>query len=246
MSQSQPSGVIHSLQTVRDKVKLRLMKVPEYRAFLAIEMPIAEVADIPDLVAHLQTAKQKILERLTTTQEYRALLTVEKAIKDISEVLDVVGNDANVDAAPAAAEKVTAKEASQEARKEEAARKEDVPAAAPPAAAAAAAEQQSAPAIAIVAPPAAAPAVIATAAAAVKETPETYARDAADIAAAIEASGEHHKRSVANPTERLSTLGHVEEWRLTALVRESYAANADNEDARSAGEGKATAEAKVA
>ena len=244
MSQSQPSGVIHSLQTVRDKVKLRLMKVPEYRAFLAIEMPIAEVADIPDLVAHLQTAKQKILERLTTTQEYRALLTVEKAIKDISEVLDVVGNDANVDAAPAAAEKVAAKEASQEARKEEAARKEDVPAAAPPAAAAA--EQQSAPAIAIVAPPAAAPAVIATAAAAVKETPETYARDASDIAAAIEASGEHHKRSVANPTERLSTLGHVEEWRLTALVRESYAANADNEDARSAGEGKATAEAKVA
>jgi hypothetical protein len=244
MSQSQPSGVIHSLQTVRDKVKLRLMKVPEYRAFLAIEMPIAEVADIPDLVAHLQTAKQKILERLTTTQEYRALLTVEKAIKDISEVLDVVGNDANVDAAPAAAEKVTAKEASQEARKEEAARKEDVPAAAPPAAAAA--EQQSAPAIAIVAPPAAAPAVIATAAAAVKETPETYARDAADIAAAIEASGEHHKRPVANPNERLSTLGHVEEWRLTALVRESYAANADNEDARSAGEGKATAEAKVA
>jgi len=244
MSQSQPSGVIHSLQTVRDKVKLRLMKVPEYRAFLAIEMPIAEVADIPDLVAHLQTAKQKILERLTTTQEYRALLTVEKAIKDISEVLDVVGNDANVDAAPAAAEKVTAKEASQEARKEEAARKEDVPAAAPPAAAAA--EQQSAPAIAIVAPPAAAPAVIATAAAAVKETPETYARDAADIAAAIEASGEHHKRPVANPNERLSTLGHVEEWRLTALVRESYSANLDHEDARSAGEGKATAEAKVA
>ena len=244
MSQSQPSGVIHSLQTVRDKVKLRLMKVPEYRAFLAIEMPIAEVADIPDLVAHLQTAKQKILERLTTTQEYRALLTVEKAIKDISEVLDVVGNDANVDAAPAAAEKVAAKEASQEARKEEAARKEDVPAAAPPAAAAA--EQQSAPAIAIVAPPAAAPAVIATAAAAVNETPETYARDAADIAAAIEASGEHHKRPVANPTERLSTLGHVEEWRLTALVRESYSANLDHEDARSAGEGKATAEAKVA
>ena len=246
MSQSQPSGVIHSLQTVRDKVKLRLMKVPEYRAFLAIEMPIAEVADIPDLVAHLQTAKQKILERLTTTQEYRALLTVEKAIKDISEVLDVVGNDANVDAAPAAAEKVAAKEASQEARKEEAARKEDVPAAAPPAAAAA--EQQSAPAIAAVAaPPAAAPAVIATAAAAVKETPETYARDAADIAAAIEASGEHHKRPVANPNERLSTLGHVEEWRLTALVPESYSANVDNEDAPSAGEGKAAAtEAKVA
>ena len=110
MSQSQPSSVIHSLVTVRDKVKLRLMKVPEYRAFLAIEMPIVEVADIPDLVADLQTAKQKILERLTTTQEYRALLTVEKAIKDISEVLDVVGDDATVEAAPAAAEKVAEKE----------------------------------------------------------------------------------------------------------------------------------------
>ena len=246
MSQSQPSGVIQSLQTVRDKVKLRLMKVPEYRAFLAIEMPIAEVGDIPDLVAHLQAAKQKILERLTTTQEYRALLTVEKAIKDISEVLDVVGNDANVDAPPAAAEKVAGKEAGKEAEKEEAASKEDVPAANPPAAAAEG--QQSAPAVAAVAaPPAAAPAVIANAAAAVKETPETYARDAADIAAAIEASGEHHKKPVSNPNERLSTLGHVEEWRLTALVRESYAANSDHEDAHSAGEGKAAAaEAKVA
>ncbi|MGB6754581.1 MAG: hypothetical protein WBE71_18970 [Xanthobacteraceae bacterium] len=242
MSQSQPSGVIHSLQTVRDKVKLRLMKVPEYRAFLAIEMPVAEVADIPDLVVHLQTAKQKILERLTTTQEYRALLTVEKAIKDISEVLDVVGNDATADAAPAAAEKVAEKEAG----KEEVASQEDVPAANPHAAAAE--EQQSAPAIAAVAAQLAqAPAVVASAAAAVKEAPETYARDAADIAVAVEASGEHHKRPVSNPSERLSTLGHVEEWRLTALVPESYSANVDNEDAPSAGEGKAAAtEAKVA
>ena len=228
MSQSQPSSVIHSLVTVRDKVKLRLMKVPEYRAFLAIEMPIAEVADIPDLVADLQTAKQKILERLTTTQEYRALLTVEKAIKDISEVLDVVGDDATVEAAPAAAEKV--------------AEKEEV-SAAPPAAAEA---QQSAPAVAVAAPPAKAPAIVANATAAVQDTPETYARDAADIAAAI-ASAEHNKKSAANPSERLSTLGHVEEWRLTALVRESYSANAGNEDAGPAGEGKAQAEqAKVA
>ncbi|MGA7431772.1 MAG: hypothetical protein WBW35_15185 [Xanthobacteraceae bacterium] len=226
MSQSQPSGVIHSLVTVRDKVKLRLIKVPEYRAFLAIEMPIVEVADIPDLVAHLQTAKQKILERLTTTQEYRALLTVEKAIKDISEVLDVVGDDATVEAAPAAAEKV--------------AEKEEV------SAAAAAEAQQSAPAVAVAAPPAKAPAIVANATAAVQDTPETYARDAADIAAAI-ASAEHNKKSAANPSERLSTLGHVEEWRLTALVRESYSANAGNEDAGPAGEGKAQAEqAKVA
>ena len=226
MSQSQPSGVIHSLVTVRDKVKLRLMKVPEYRAFLAIEMPIAEVADIPDLVADLQMAKQKILERLTTTQEYRALLTVEKAIKDISEVLDVVGDDATVEAAPAAAEKV--------------AEKEEV------SAAAAAEAQQSAPAVAVAAPPAKAPAIVANATAAVQDTPETYARDAADIAAAI-ASAEHNKKSAANPSERLSTLGHVEEWRLTALVRESYSANAGNEDAGPAGEGKAQAEqAKVA
>jgi hypothetical protein len=235
MLQSQPSSVIQSLVTVRDKVKLRLMKVPEYRAFLAIEMPIAEVADIPDLVAHLQAAKQKILERLTTTQEYRALLTVEKAIKDISEVLDVVGDDATVEAAPAAAEKV--------------AEKEDVSATAP---VAAADGQHPAAAIAVAAPPAEAPVVIApavipSAAAAVKETPETYARDAAEVAAAIEASAQHPKRSVSNPTERLSTLGVVEEWRLTALVRESYSANLGNEDALPAGEGKAQAEqAKVA
>jgi hypothetical protein len=170
VSQSHQSSVIHSLVTVQDKVKLRLMKVPEYRAFLGIEMPIAEVADIPDLVAHLQTAKQKILERLTTTQEYRALLTVEKSIKDISEVLDVVGDDATVDAAPAAAEKVLGEE---EVLAIKAATVTEM--------------QQSAPAIAV----------------------------------------------AALGTARLSTLGLVEEWRLTALTH-----GLDNEEARSTGEGK--------
>jgi hypothetical protein len=233
MSQSQPSSVIQSLQTVRDKVKLRLMKVPEYRALLAIEKPIAEVADIPDLVAHLQASKQRILERLATTQEYRALLTVEKAIKDIAEVLDVVGNDAPGEAATAPAEKPAA---TQE------------PSAATPAVADEA--QQPAPAIAVAAakaPVVIATAAVATAAAPAKDTPEAYARDAAEVAAALEAASEHPKRPVAKPSERLSTLGVVEEWRLTALVRESYAANSGGEDARSAGEGNAQAdEAKVA
>jgi hypothetical protein len=103
MSQSQTSTVIRSLETVQERVKQRLTKVPEYRAFLAIEKPMMEVAHIPDLHAHLETAKQKILERLTLTREYQALLTVEKAIKEISEVLEVVGDDGNVDVAPIAA-----------------------------------------------------------------------------------------------------------------------------------------------
>jgi len=101
MSQSQTSGLIRSLENVRDRVKQRLTKVPEYRAFLAIEKPMAEVADIPDLLAHLEAAKQKILEHLTLRREYQALLTVERAIKDISEVLELVGDDASFDAAPA-------------------------------------------------------------------------------------------------------------------------------------------------
>jgi hypothetical protein len=216
MSQSQPSSAIHSLQTVQGKVKLRLMKVPEYRAFLAIEQPIAEVADILDLVAHLQTAKQKILERLTTTQEYRALLTVEKAIKDISEVLDFVGNDANVDVAPAAAKKAAAKE--------------ELPATS----SVAAEEQQSVSAIAVGAPPPKAPAVVASLARSIQETPETYARDAAEFAAAIEAAREQPKSSVSNPNERLSTLGVVEEWRLLAH-------GLDNEETRPAAESKSGA-----
>jgi hypothetical protein len=99
---SQTSNAIQSLEVVRERVKQRLTKVPEYRAFLAIDEPIAEVADIPDLLAHLETAKQKILERLKLTREYQALLTVEKAIKEISEVLEVVGDDGNLGIAPAA------------------------------------------------------------------------------------------------------------------------------------------------
>ena len=58
---------------------------------------------------------------------------------------------------------------------------------------------------------------------------------------------EQPERPVSNPTERLSTLGLVEEPRLTAMVRESFAANGGNEEARSAGEDEAEPEkAKVA
>jgi len=101
MSQSQTSAVVRSLENVRDRVKQRLTQVPEYRAFLAIETPMAEVADIPDLHAHLAAAKQKILEHLALRREYQALLTVETAIKDISEVIEIVGDDASFGAAPA-------------------------------------------------------------------------------------------------------------------------------------------------
>ena len=220
MSQSQPSGVIQSLETVRDKVKQRLMTLPEYRAFLAIEKPIAEVAEISDLVAHLQTAKQKILERLTATREYRALLTVEKAIKDISEIVEVVGNDANLDAASAASEKEV--------------EQKELPAIK---AVAAVETRQAVAAMAAAVPPGNVPP-----AATVTETPETYSLYATELAAAIAAAGEHPEKPVSHPTERLSTVGFVEEWRLTALVRDSSSANLANEEARSAGEGKAEAE----
>jgi hypothetical protein len=99
---SQMSNAIQSLEIVRERVKQRLASVPEYRAFLAIDRPMAEIANIPDLLAHLETAKQKILERLKLTREYQALLTVEKAIKEISEVLEIVGDDGTIGAAPAA------------------------------------------------------------------------------------------------------------------------------------------------
>ncbi len=197
MSQSQASSVIRSLETVRERAKQRLMKLPEYRAFLAIEQPIAEVADISDLVVHLQAAKQKILERLATTREYQALLTVEKAINDISEVLDVVAEDGNVDAAPASAESPSGKKELTE--------------------------------------------VTAASAAVVTELPETYPRNAAELAAAEK----RPETPVSSPTERLSTLGLVEEPRLTAMVRDSFAANRANEEARPEGTAE-TEKAKVA
>jgi hypothetical protein len=234
MSQSQTSGVIRSLETVRERVKQRLMQVPEYRAFLAIEKPIAEVADISDLVAHLQAAKQKILERLTTTQEYQALLTVERAINDISGVLEVVADDANFDAAPVSSEKILGTKELPEI-----------------ASASAAETRQPVHGIAAAAPLGKVPAAIANEAAAVTEVPETYSTDATEIATAIETaietSGERPERPVSNPAERHSTVGLVEEWRLTAMVRESFSANDGDGEARSTGEGKAeAAKAKVA
>jgi hypothetical protein len=202
MSQSQPSSVIQSLETVRERVKQRLMKVPEYRAFLAIENPIGEVADISDLVAHLQAAKQKILERLSTTREYRALLTVEKTIEDIAEILDVVGNDETFDAAPSSSKK----QAETEAPASEAI--------------ASSVTQKTVPAIAVTAPPGSASPAIANRAAAVTESPETYSPVATDVAAAINVAGPHYEMPTSNPAERLSTLGLVEEWRLTAVAGE--------------------------
>jgi hypothetical protein len=103
MSQSQTSSVIRSLENVRERVTQRLANVPEYRAFLAMDKPMAEVADISDLLPHLEAAKQKILDRLKLRAEYQALLTVDNAIKEISGVLDVIGEDAGASAAPAQA-----------------------------------------------------------------------------------------------------------------------------------------------
>jgi len=86
----QSPGVIQSLERVRDRVKEQLIKVPEYRALLAIETSIAEVSNIPDLVACLESAKEKIMDRLMTVREYQAMLAVEKSITEISEVLGVL------------------------------------------------------------------------------------------------------------------------------------------------------------
>jgi len=88
----QSFGVIQSLERVRERVKEQLIKVPEFRALLAIEKSIAEVSNIPDLVPCLESAKEKILDRLMTVREYRAMLAVEKSITEISEVLGVLAD----------------------------------------------------------------------------------------------------------------------------------------------------------
>jgi hypothetical protein len=228
MSQSQTSSVIRSLEIVRERVKQRLMKVPEYRAFLAIEAPIAEVADISDLVAHLQAAKQKILERLAVTKEYEALLTVEKSIKDISEVLDVVADDGGLDAALASSEKVIGQNELSETP------------------AAPAAETQPSLRAVAAAPVAKAPPTMASQTAVVTEMPAAHSRDASAPAAAAEPTEEHPEKPAAIPAERFSTLGLVEEWRLTAMVRDSFTANGSS-DAGSADESNPeAAKAKVA
>jgi hypothetical protein len=228
MSQAQTSSVVRSLETVRERVKQRLMKLPEYRALLAIEQPMAEVADIPELVAHLQTAKQKILERLTATQEYQALLTVEKAIKDISAVLEVVADDGNSDAVPFSAENALGTK--------------ELPEVAP---ASTAETQQLVNAIAVAAPLAKASPTIANEPAVVTAPPEASPGNVSALAA--KAAEEHPEKPVLSPAERFSTVGLVEEWRLTAMVRDSFSANGSEEDVPAAGEGKAEPEkAKVA
>ena len=93
----QSPGVIQTLERVRERVREQLIKVPEFRAFLAVETSISEVSHVPDLVDGLQSAKQKILDRLMTIREYRAMLAVEKSITEISDVLGVLaeGEGAN-------------------------------------------------------------------------------------------------------------------------------------------------------
>jgi hypothetical protein len=96
----QPPGVIQSLGRVMERVKEQLIKVPEYRALLAMEKSIAEVSDIPDLVGCLQSAKEKIMDRLMTVREYQAMLAVEKSITEISEVLGVLAEGESANATP--------------------------------------------------------------------------------------------------------------------------------------------------
>ena len=81
-----------------------------------------------------------------------------------------------------------------------------------------------------------------TDAAAAPEMPGTYFRDATELAAAIEAAGKRPETSISNTAERRSSLGLVEEWRLTALVRESHSAHLGNDKPQSADEGEAEAE----
>jgi hypothetical protein len=217
MSQLPPVAshpVIQALEIVRERVTRRLMEAPEYRALLAVENAIAEVAAIGDLIVHLETARQEILDRLTTTSAaYRALLTVKKAIKDISEIPDIGGSDTDFDSTPAAPETAFAEEAAITLAS----------VAIEPAAAME--EQQTAAAIVATAPPGDAPVAVATEVAEATGMPNAYAFDAStDLAGAVEASRAHPEASISNAAERLSTFRFVEAWRLSALG-ESYLAN---------------------
>jgi hypothetical protein len=96
----QSPRVIQSLERVRERVQEQLIKVPEFRALLAVETSISEVSHIPDLVDGLQSAKQKITDRLMTIREYQAMLAVEKSITEISEVLGVLAEGESAHATP--------------------------------------------------------------------------------------------------------------------------------------------------
>jgi hypothetical protein len=81
-------------------VQEQLIKVPEFRALLAVETSISEVSHVPDLVDGLQSAKQKIMDRLMTIREYQAMLVVEKSITEISEVLGVLADGESANGTP--------------------------------------------------------------------------------------------------------------------------------------------------
>jgi hypothetical protein len=97
----QSPGVIQTLERVRRRVQEQLIKVPEFRALLAVETSISEVSHVPDLVDGLRSAKQKIMDRLMTIREYQAMLVVEKSITEISEVLGVLAEGESANANPA-------------------------------------------------------------------------------------------------------------------------------------------------
>ena len=69
------------------------------------------------------------------------------------------------------------------------------------------------------------------------KTAATAERQQSAPAIAVTAPDEHRESSVPNPTARLSTLGLVEEWRLTALIH-----GLDDGEPQSVGQGNAKAE----
>lgn len=94
------SGIFIQLQSLRDRIEGRLSGVGHYRALLAMERTIAELAEFDDIAFGLRAIRDSIKDRLASVDEYRALCALERISEELTEVVARFGEEPQPETAP--------------------------------------------------------------------------------------------------------------------------------------------------
>ncbi len=86
-----------SVCSVRDRIERHLAGVSRYRALLAIDQTISELADHTDLVRPLCDVRDQIRLQLNETREYRALCAVDRIAPELADILAILDEDPHHD-----------------------------------------------------------------------------------------------------------------------------------------------------
>jgi len=100
MTISDHSDIRMPLASIRQRLECHLAGVSRYRALLAIDKSIADLAGHPDLAEPLLRVRDQILLQLSEMREYRALGTIDKVGPELIDILAFLDAEPHGDEAP--------------------------------------------------------------------------------------------------------------------------------------------------